>query len=94
MIYKELTKSDFIKEFDDNYSFSNDGLGILYDYLIENEVDITLDVSELSKEYIEYEDLEAFNDEYDKEYYPDIEAIENETNVIMINDESFIISNF
>jgi|TARA_B100000073_G_scaffold319365_1_gene298213 hypothetical protein len=80
----------------DNH-FSYEGLQALFDYLedLESDMDkeIELDVIGLCCEYTEYESLQIFQDEYGKEY-ESIEDIENETIVIPINEESFIVVNF
>jgi len=79
----------------DNFSYS--GLKALYDYLEDYEDDtggqIELDVIGLCCEYVEYEDLETFQEEYSREY-ESIEDIEQATTVIMIDDNSFIIQAF
>lgn len=95
-----ITKSNFRDEFI-NYGredqFTHEGLGVLYDYLEGYEEDtgcgIELDVIALCCEYTEYEDLEEFQGNYGEEYKT-MEDIENNTSVIMINDDSFIIQDF
>lgn len=77
------------------YEFSHKGLQALYDYLLdlESEIgEIELDVIGLRCEYTEYENIEQFNKEYDKEYnnYREIQ----ETIVIPVDEEKFIIQNF
>ena len=78
-------------------NFSYEGLKALYDYL-ENYEDSTgeqieLDVIGLCCEYVEYEDLETFQEDYSEEY-ESIEEIEQATTVIMIDDDAFIIQAF
>ena len=80
----------------DNH-FSYEGLQVLFDYLEDLESDMAedmeLDVIGLCCEYTEYSSLKEFQDEHGKEY-ESIEEIENETIVIPINEESFIVVNF
>tara|TARA_R100001463_G_scaffold85170_1_gene140071 strand:- start:1024 stop:1320 length:297 start_codon:yes stop_codon:yes gene_type:complete len=77
--------------------FTYEGLTALFEHLEEFEdatgEEIELDVIGLCCEYCEYDNLKEFQDEYGKEYET-IEDIENETIVIPINEESFIISVF
>jgi len=79
----------------DNFSYS--GLKALYDYLEDYEDDtggqIELDVIGLCCEYVEYEDLETFQEDYSEDY-ESIEEIEHATQVIMIDDDAFIIQAF
>jgi len=76
--------------------FSYDGLGALYDYLEMFEDDTgqqtELDVIAICCDFIEYENLEEFQRDYQN--IESIEDIQNETTVIMIDDESFIIQQF
>ena len=78
-------------------NFSYDGLEALYDHLTEYEQDtdeeIELDVIAICCDYVEYENLAAFQRDYGKEYKT-IDDIENETIVIRIDDEAFIIAAF
>ena len=77
--------------------FSYEGLQALFEWLedIESDMgeDIELDVIGLCCEYTEYDNLQIFQDENGKEYEC-IEDIENETIVIPIDKESFIVGNF
>tara|TARA_R100000951_G_C2632399_1_gene178117 strand:- start:252 stop:551 length:300 start_codon:yes stop_codon:yes gene_type:complete len=77
--------------------FSYEGLQALFEYLelleSDMEEDIELDVIGLCCEYTEYDSLEIFQDENGKDY-ESIEDIENETIVIPIDKESFIVGNF
>ncbi len=79
-------------------SFSLDGFRALYDYLIEDEensgIEYEFDPIGLDGDYTEYEDLEEFHENYDKETYPDIESIQHKTIFISVKDDSFIILNF
>ena len=78
-------------------NFSYEGLKALYDYFEQYEDDtgeqIELDVIGLCCEYVEYEDLEAFQEDYSEDY-ESIEEIEHATTVIMIDDDAFIIQAF
>ncbi len=79
----------------DNFTYK--GLNALYDYLdmLGDDIGepIELDVIALCCEYNEYEDLEEFQGVYGDDYQS-IEDIERETQVIMIDDDSFIIQAF
>jgi|TARA_R110001592_G_scaffold116368_2_gene317737 hypothetical protein len=77
--------------------FSYEGLEALFEHieLLESDMgeEIELDVIGLCCEYTEYDSLEIFQDEHGKDYEC-IEDIENETIVIPIDKESFIVGNF
>ena len=79
----------------DNFTYR--GLIALYDYFEQYEEDtgeqIELDVIGLCCEYVEYEDLETFQEDYSEDY-ESIEEIEQATIVIMIDDDAFIIQAF
>jgi len=92
MIIKELTKSQFINEFEEQDGFSYDGLGALYDFINDATTDnIKLDVVDLRCSFSEYKSIKDYNIDYGVDYtnYSDIE----ETTVIGIDNSSFIISN-
>lgn len=78
--------------------FTYEGKKALFDYLEEYEEctgeEIELDVVALCCDYAEYDSIEDFWLEYDQEEYPDMDAIEYNTQVIMIDDEAFIIQQF
>lgn len=78
--------------------FTYSGLRAIFDYIedYENDCDIQieLDVIALCCEYTEYDNIAEFWLEYDQEDYPDIDAIEYNTQVIMIDEEAFIMANF
>jgi len=78
-------------------NFSYEGLQALYDYLIQFEDDtgeeLELDVIAFCCDFSEYESLKEFQADYGKEY-ESIRDIEEQTTVIMIDDESFIIQVF
>jgi len=92
--------SQFCDSFSEQYrnNFTYDGKRALFDYLEQYEEDcgedVELDPIALCCEYTEYENIAEFHDSYDKENYPDIEAIEENTAVIKVNDEAFIIQDF
>lgn len=77
--------------------FSYGGLRALYEYIIEFEEETgeetVLDAIGLCCEYTEYDSFKEFQDEYGEDYEC-IEEVENETILIPINEESFIIANF
>ena len=78
--------------------FSYKGKKALFEYLEEYEdgtgEQIELDIIALCCDYEEYDSLEEFQLDYGQEDYPDIDAIEYETQVIHIDDDSFIIAVF
>jgi hypothetical protein len=91
-----INKSDFTTAFHRmgrGNQFSYEGLIALYDYLENYEEStgdqIELDVIALCCDYTEYEDLEAFQEDYGDDYQS-IENIEQATTLIMIDDTSFI----
>jgi len=90
----------FIKD-NSNYknNFSYEGRKALFDYLEELEDDtgekIEFDPIALCCEYSEYENIQEFWNDYDKEDYPTIDKIEDNTAVIKIQDSNkFIIQSF
>ena len=95
-----INKSDFTTAFHRmgrGNNFTYEGLIALYDYLEDYEdstgVQIELDVIAFCCEYVEYESLEEFQEDYSEDYQS-IEEIEHATQVIMIDDTSFIIQQF
>ena len=78
--------------------FTREGLKALFNYLEEYEQDcgeeIELDVIALCCEFVEYDSLEDFHSEYDKDDYPTLEVLKDYTQVIEIDKESFIIAAF
>ena len=78
--------------------FSPSGLRALFDYFeqLEEECDteIEFDPIAICCEYVEYDNIAEFWLDYDQEDYPDINAIEYNTQVIMIDEESFLIQPF
>ncbi len=96
---QEVSKSDFIREFREygrQDQFTQQGLCALYDYLEQYEEDcgtpIELDVIALCCEYTEYEDLEELQNNYAG--VESMKRLEDNTTVIMIDDESFIIADY
>ena len=98
MIVKHVPKSEFRDEFlkmgRDN-QFSYKGLNALYDYLDEfhDEIPYELDIIDICCNFTQYDSLQDFNKEYNKEY-KNIDEILDDTAVIMIDSERFIIQNF
>ena len=95
-----INKSEFTSAFHragrgDQFSYK--GLIALYDYLEDYEdstgEQIELDVIGLCCEYSEYDSLKDFQEDYSEDY-ESIEDIEGETQVIMIDDDAFIIQAF
>jgi hypothetical protein len=78
--------------------FTRQGLKALFDYLEELGDDcgeeIELDVIALCCEFVEYDSLEDFHSEYDKDDYPTLEVLRDHSQVIEIDNESFIIAAF
>ena len=75
-----------------------DGLGALYDYLIELEescdIELGLDPIALCCDYAYYTDIEEFQNDYGVEEYPDMESIADTTTVIPVTGDAFIIQQF
>jgi len=78
--------------------FSYEGLEALFKWLeqLESEMgeEIEFDVIGLCCEYTEYDNFKIFQDEHSHMGYKSIEDVENDTIVIPIDKESFIVSNF
>ncbi len=98
---QSINESQFIQAFDNmnrSNNFSYEGRQALFEYLEDYEAstgeEIELDIIALCCEYTEYESLEEFQKDYNKEDYESIEDIEDSTQVIHIDDESFIIQQF
>ena len=99
-MYQEINFSDFCDRFRDmnrDNNFTYDGKRALFDYLENLEEDtgekIELDIIALCCEYSEYDNLKEFQDNFSGDYET-IEDIENETTVIKVGEESFIIQDF
>ena len=97
MLYQEINQADFISAFKSirPENFSYEGLKSLYGYFEELSEDqnIELDVIAICCDFTEYDNLAEFNRDYGKNF-SDIEEIFDHTQVIMINNEKFIIQNF
>lgn len=100
-----INQSQFIDQFarmDRSDNFSYDGKVALFEYIEQYEEDcgteIELDVVALCCEYTEYENLEEFHANYNKSDYPDMESIQDNTQVITWSDtpevDGFIILDF
>ena len=78
-------------------NFSYDGLKALFEYLEEYEEDtgdeVELDVIALCCDYMEYDSLNEYNRDYDTKY-SEIDAIQDDTTLIKIDDNSFIIQQY
>jgi hypothetical protein len=78
-------------------NFTYDGLKALFEYLEQYEddcgIEIELDVCALCCDFTEYKNLKEFQDNYSADY-ESIEDIQEDTTVIMIDDEAFIIQTF
>ncbi|WP_288985317.1 hypothetical protein [uncultured Flavobacterium sp.] len=77
-------------------NFSYNGLEALYDFLTEIEegsgIEQELDVIAICCDFTEYENLAEYNREHDP--VSSVDEIEEETIVIAIDAERFIIQNF
>ena len=78
-------------------NFSYDGLKALFEYLEEYEEgtgeEVELDVIALCCEYAEYDSLSEYNNDYGTKY-SEIDAIQDDTTLIKIDDNSFIIQQY
>ena len=94
-----VTESQFIERFRQirPTNFTYEGLQALFEYLEQLEDDtgeeIEFDVIGLCCEFSQYDNLKEFQDDYGKGYEC-IEDIENETMVVPVDEESFIIRQF
>ena len=86
----------FIKNRPNNFSFN--GLKALYNMLTSYEEDtgkeLEFDPISFCCEYTEYETMEEFWQDYDKEEYPDEHSIMDATFYWAYDEESFIIQQF
>ena len=78
-------------QYKDNFTY--DGLNALFSYLEQCEEELELDVCAICCDFTEYENLKEFQDNF-SDSYESREDIQDETTVIMIDDEAFIIQNF
>ena len=98
-MFETITFSRFADAFKsikpDNFTYN--GLKGLYDYLEELEEDcgekIELDVIAFCCEYAEYSNLAEFQEAYDSGYQT-IEDVQNNTTVIDVEGDGFIIQQF
>ena len=94
-----VTENQFIDRFRKirPTNFTYEGLQALFEYLEQYEDDtgeeIELDVIGLCCEFSQYDNLKEFQDDYGKDYEC-IEDVENETMVVPVDEESFIIRQF
>ena len=90
---KHIDANEFSKMFDDynrSENFSYAGRRALFEYL--DEIDgIECDIIAFCCEFSEYENMEEFWQDYDEEDYPDVDAISDETVLIPVSGDSFII---
>jgi hypothetical protein len=79
-------------------NFSHDGLVALFDYFEQCEADsgieLEFDPIAICCEYNEYENIAEFHKDYDKETYPNLEAINDATQLITLIDGGLIILAF
>lgn len=89
---------DAFKSMNRNTNFTYDGKRALFDYLERLEDDcgekIELDVIALCCEYTEYNNLAEFQGDYDVDEYQTVEDIENNTTLIDVKGDGFIIQQF
>jgi len=98
---QNVTTYDFHRAFEQSDSrkeqFTCQGLNAIYDYLIELEEGIgkefELDVIAICCDFTEYDNLKEFQADYSKEYKT-IEDINEQTTVIPVDGDSFIIEKF
>ena len=78
-------------------NFSYEGLKALFEWFEEFENDtgeeMELDVIAICCDYMEYDSLNEYNRDYDKEY-EEIDEIADDTTLIKIDDERFIIQQY
>ena len=78
-------------------NFSYEGLKALFEWFEELENDtgeeMELDVIAICCDFSEYESLKEYNEYYDKEY-EEIDEIADDTTLIKIDDERFIIQQY
>jgi len=85
------------EEMNRNENFSYDGKKALFEHLEQYEDDtdteVEFDVIALCCEYTEYEDIAEFQKDYGEEY-ENMEAVEDNTIVIPVKGDRFIIQAF
>jgi hypothetical protein len=94
----QVTESIFVNAFDamgrgDQFSYS--GLRALFHYLDDmgSDTSIELDVIALCCEFVEFNSLDDFRDQYG-EHYKSLDDIAEQTTVIDIDGERFITGEF
>ena len=97
MLYQTITETDFINSFQSlrPNNFSREGLEALYNHFwdLSEDQNIELDVIAICCDFTEYDSLAEFNRDYG-ENFDDVEEIFDHTQVIMIDNEKFIIQNY
>ena len=98
-----INDCDFIDAFRNYFggqyktNFSYEGLKALFEWFEEFENDtgeeMELDVIAICCDFSEYESLKEYNEYYDKEY-KEIDEIADDTTLIKIDDERFIIQQY
>ena len=103
MIIKQLSKADFVDEFNFgeqssyNNQFTYEGLSSLYDYIMEcyDEQPIEMDVIAYIVQFSEYDSLEECLQEVGNDDIKTMEELQNNTTVIEVEGtERIIISEF
>jgi hypothetical protein len=93
-MFIQVTKHNFIDAFHNKGrgdQFTYEALCALFEYL--DDSDTELDVIGLCCEFSEFESLEEFQQQYGDEYQT-MEDIENQTIVIPVDGQRFIIAQF
>ena len=98
-----INDCDFIDAFRNYFggqyktNFSYEGLKALFEWFEEYENDtgeeMELDVIAICCDFSEYDSLKEYNEYYDKEY-EEIDEIADDTTLIKIDDERFIIQQY
>ena len=99
-MYRTINEYEFrqaFKDMDRDY-YSYEGYEALYEHLDEmcssDDKGFELDVISICGEYTEYKNLEEFQKEYGNEEYENIEDIEENTMVLKLDNDRFIIQVF
>ena len=89
---------DAMKSTYNGNGFTYEGLRALYEYLIELEEstaeELELDPIAFYSTYTQYENINEFWNDYDKETFPDKGSIFDHTAYIEVDQDSFIIEQF
>ena len=96
-----VTESTFIDAFKQSDTrknqFSYEGLKALFEYFEEYEdstgEELEFDMIAICCEYTEYDNLKELNNNYSKQY-KDLEGLREETDVIVVDYDKFIIRDF